>query len=130
VPRAECPGAAGALDIPHALLPRGADATLARGATAAADLVAGFDASAPSTAASGWRSPTRARAVIGLEGKRACGLAPELADDALPRLAEVLSALERELDRTVPELEAERREVEAARAPARRPRKSRRPTSG
>jgi hypothetical protein len=120
-------GAVGSVDIPHALLPRAADSELARRASAAADLVAGFGASGRLDGRFRLAVADLAKAVVGLEGMRACGLAPELAEQALPRLAEVLSLVERELDRAVPELEAERRDIEAARAPARRARKSRRP---
>ena len=53
------------------------------------------------------------------------GLAPSVADEALPRLAEVVDAVERALERAIPELQAEQRETGSVREPQRRPRKVR-----
>lgn len=111
-------------DIPDALLPRAADSDLVRRATAAADLVAGFGASARLDGRFRLAVGDLAHAVTGLEGMRACGLAPAVADEALPKLAEVLERVERALEHAVPELQAEQREAEAARQPRRRPRKT------
>ncbi|HMO01009.1 MAG TPA: hypothetical protein PKD59_16480 [Miltoncostaeaceae bacterium] len=111
-------------DIPDALLPRAADSDLARRASAAADLVAGFGASARLDGRFRLAVGDLAQAVIGLEGMRACGLAPAVAEETLPRLAEVLGLIERSLERAVPELQAEQREGDAARRPPRRPRKA------
>ncbi len=111
--------------IPSALLPRAADSELARRATALADRVAGYGASARLDGRFRLAVGDLGRAVVGLEGMRACGLAPAIADQALPQLAEVLDAVERALDEAAPELQAELREVEANRAPVRRVRRSR-----
>lgn len=111
-------------EIPDALLPRAADSDLARRATAAADLVAGFGASGRLDGRFRLAVGDLAHAVTGLEGMRACGLAPAVADEALPKLAEVLGLVERALERAVPELQAEQRETDAARQPRRRPRKA------
>ena len=111
-------------EIPDALLPRAADSDLARRAMAAADLVAGFGASARLDGRFRLAVGDLAQAVIGLEGMRACGLAPAVAEETLPQLAEVLGLIERSLERAVPELQAEQREGEAARRPPRRPRKT------
>jgi hypothetical protein len=62
--------------------------------------------------------------VIGLEGMRACGLAPAIADEALPQLAKIAAGVERELERAIPELQAEQREAGAPREPVRRSRKA------
>ena len=112
-------------DIPQALLPRAAESDLARRATALADIVGGYGASARLDGRFRLAVGDLAHAVVGLEGMRACGLAPAVADEALPQLAKVLAAVERELERAIPELQAEQREVEAAREPLRRPRKAR-----
>jgi hypothetical protein len=114
-----------ALDIPEALLPRAAESELARRATALADLVGAYGASARLDGRFRLAVGDLARAVIGLEGMRACGLAPTVADEALPRLAKVVAAVERELERAIPELQAEQREAGASREPVRRPRKAR-----
>lgn len=115
----------GALEIPHALLPRATDSELARRATALADRVAGYGASGRLDGRFRLAVGDLGRAVTGLEGMRACGLAPSVADEALPRLAEVVDAVERALERAIPELQAEQHEAEAAREPVRRPRKVR-----
>lgn len=125
---AEIPGAAAssaALDIPQALLPRAAESDLARRATALADVVGGYGASARLDGRFRLAVADLARAVVGLEGMRACGLAPAVAAEALPQLAKVVAAVERELERAVPELQAEQREAETTREPLRRPRKVR-----
>ncbi len=111
--------------IPSALLPRATDSELARRATALADRVAGYGASARLDGRFRLAVGDLGRAVVGLEGMLACGLAPAVADQALPQLAEVLDAVERALDEAAPELQAELRDAEAARAPARRARKPR-----
>ena len=115
----------GALDIPQALLPRAAESDLARRATALADIVGGYGASARLDGRFRLAVGDLAHAVVGLEGMRACGLAPTVADEALPQLAKVLAAVERELERAIPELQGEQREAEVAREPLRRPRKAR-----
>jgi hypothetical protein len=114
-----------ALDIPQALLPRATDAELARRAAVVADRVAGYAASARLDGRFRLAVGDLGRAILGLEGMRACGLAPAVADEALPRLADVLAAVERALEEALPELQAEQREAEAAREPRRRPRKAR-----
>jgi hypothetical protein len=114
-------------DIPQALLPRATESDLARRATALADIVGGYGASARLDGRFRLAVGDLAHAVVGLEGMRACGLAPTVADEALPQLAKVLAAVERELERAIPELQGEQREVEAARGPVRRPRKTRSP---
>ncbi len=111
--------------IPKALLPRAADSELARRATALADRVAGYGASTRLDGRFRLAVGDLGRAVVGLEGMRACGLAPAVADQALPQLTEVLDAVERALDDAAPELQAELRDAEAAREPARRPRRPR-----
>lgn len=111
--------------IPSALLPRAADSELARRATALADRVAGYGASARLDGRFRLAVGDLGRAVVGLEGMRACGLAPAVADQALPQLAEVLDAVERALEEAAPELQAELRDAEATRAPVRRARKPR-----
>ena len=116
---------AAALDIPQALLPRAADSDLARRATALADIVGGYGASARLDGRFRLAVGDLANAVIGLEGMRACGLAAAVAEEALPQLAKVLAGVERELERAIPELQSEQREAEAAREPLRRPRKVR-----
>ncbi len=123
IPAAAVTGAA--LDIPQALLPRAAESDLARRATALADVVGGYGASARLDGRFRLAVGDLARAVVGLEGMRACGLAPAVAEEALPQLAKVLPAVERELERAIPELQSEQREAEAAREPLRRPRKVR-----
>ena len=115
----------GALEIPHALLPRATDSELARRATALADRVAGYGASGRLDGRFRLAVGDLGRAVVGLEGMRACGLAPSVADEALPQLAEVVDAVERALERAIPELQAEQRETESVREPVRRPRKVR-----
>lgn len=125
---AEIPAAAvssAALDIPQALLPRAAESDLARRATALADVVGGYGASARLDGRFRLAVADLASAVVGLEGMRACGLAPAVAEEALPQLAKVLDGVERELERAIPELQSEQREAEAAREPLRRPRKVR-----
>ena len=112
-------------EIPRALLPRASDSELARRATALADRVAGYGASARLDGRFRLAVGDLGRAVVGLEGMRACGLAPAVADEALPRLAEVVDAVERALERAIHELQAELAEAEAAREPARRPRRPR-----
>lgn len=112
-------GAAEALTIPPALLPRAADSELARRATAAADLVAGYGASARLDGRFRLAVGDLAKAVTGLEGMRACGLAGAIADEALPRLADVVTGVEQALERAIPELQAERRDAEPREAPAR-----------
>ncbi|MGD9696123.1 MAG: hypothetical protein AB7V42_10740 [Thermoleophilia bacterium] len=111
--------------IPSALLPRATDSELARRATALADRVAGYGASARLDGRFRLAVGDLGRAVVGLEGMRACGLAPAVADQALPQLADVLDAVERALDDAAPELQAELREAETARAPTRRARRPR-----
>ena len=111
-----------ALEIPHALLPRATDSELARRATALADRVAGYGASGRLDGRFRLAVGDLGRAVTGLEGMRACGLAPSVADEALPQLAEVVDAVERALERAIPELQAEQRETESVREPVRRPR--------
>lgn len=111
--------------IPEALLPRAADSELARRAGALADRVAGFGASARLDGRFRLAVSDLGRAVVGLEGMRACGLAPDVAEQALPQLAEVLEAVERALERAIPELQSELREAEVAGPPARRARKPR-----
>jgi hypothetical protein len=123
IPAAAVTGAA--LDIPQALLPRAAESDLARRATALADVVGGYGASARLDGRFRLAVGDLAHAVVGLEGMRACGLAPAVAEEALPQLAKVLAAVERELERAIPELQSEQREAEAAREPLRRPRKVR-----
>ncbi len=115
----------GALEIPQALLPRATDSELARRATALADRVAGYGASERLDGRFRLAVGDLGRAVVGLEGMRACGLAPSVADEALPQLAEVVDAVERALERALPELQAELRETEGVREPVRRPRKVR-----
>lgn len=112
-------------EVPSALLPRAGDSELARRAAAAADLVAGYGASARLDGRFRLAVADLARAVTGLEGMRACGLAGGIAEAALPALAEVVERVERELERAIPELQAEQREIEAARQPARRSRRPR-----
>ena len=114
-----------ALEIPHALLPRAADSELARRATALADRAAGYGASGRLDGRFRLAVGDLGRAVVGLEGMKACGLAPSVADEALPQLAEVVDAVERALERAIPELQAEQRETESVREPLRRPRKVR-----
>ena len=114
-----------ALEIPHALLPRATDSELARRATALADRVAGFGASGRLDGRFRLAVGDLGRAVVGLEGMKACGLAPSVADEALPQLADVVDAVERALERAIPELQAEQRETESVREPIRRPRKAR-----
>lgn len=123
----EIPAAAMAatLDIPQALLPRAADSDLARRATAAADLVGGYGASARLDGRFRLAVADLSSAVVGLEGMRACGLAPAVAEAALPQLAEVLELVEQALERAIPELQAEQRENGAGREPLRRPRRPR-----
>jgi hypothetical protein len=112
--------------LPDPLHPRPDESELARRAQSAAELVATFSASRRLDSRFRLAVGDLARAVSGLEGMRACGFAPEIADDALPRLAQVLAQVERALERARPELEAELRERETpARPPARRPRPSR-----
>ncbi|WP_217921942.1 hypothetical protein [Miltoncostaea oceani] len=111
--------------IPKALLPRAADSELAQRATALADRVAGYGASARLDGRFRLAVGDLGRVVVGLEGMRACGLAPAVADQALPQLAEVLDAVEQALDEAAPELQAELRDAEAAREPVRRPRRPR-----
>ena len=113
-----------ALAIPPALLPRAADSELARRAAAAADLVAGYGASARLDGRFRLAVGDLAKAVAGLEGMRACGLAGAIADEALPRLAEVVTRVEQALERAVPELQVERRDTEPPEPPARRRRRS------
>jgi hypothetical protein len=115
-----------ALAIPPALLPRAEDSELARRAAAAADVVAGYGASARLDGRFRLAVGDLARAVAGLEGMRACGLAPAVADEALPRLAEVVSLVEDALERAVPELQDERRDADTGTPPrrSRRPRTS------
>ncbi|MGD9734730.1 MAG: hypothetical protein AB7V58_03860 [Solirubrobacterales bacterium] len=125
---AEIPAAAvssAALDIPQALLPRAAESDLARRASALADVVGGYGASARLDGRFRLAVADLANAVVGLEGMRACGLAPAVAEEALPQLAKVVGAVERELERAIPELQAEQREAVAAREPLPRPRKVR-----
>lgn len=124
-PIAAAAASAAALDIPPALLPRAADSDLARRATALADIVGGYGASARLDGRFRLAVGDLANAVIGLEGMRACGLAAAVAEEALPQLAKVLAGVERELERAIPELQSEQREAEAAREPLRRPRKVR-----
>ena len=119
------PMSTGAPEIPQALLPRAADSELARRATALADRVAGYGASERLDGRFRLAVGDLGRAVVGLEGMRACGLAPSVADEALPQLAEVVDAVERALERAIPELQAEQRETESVREPIRRPRKVR-----
>lgn len=121
---AAAPSAA-ALEIPQALLPRAAESDLAQRATALADVVGGYGASARLDGRFRLAVSDLAHAVVGLEGMRACGLAPAVAEEALPQLAKVLAGVERELERAIPELQSEQREAEAAREPLRRPRKVR-----
>lgn len=116
---------AAALDIPPALLPRATDSDLARRATALADIVGGYGASARLDGRFRLAVGDLASAVIGLEGMRACGLAVAVAEEALPQLAKVLAGVERELEQAIPQLQSEQREVEGAREPLRRPRKVR-----
>lgn len=123
IPGATAAGAAP--EIPKALLPRAAESDLARRATALADVVSGYGASARLDGRFRLAVGDLAHAVMGLEGMRACGLAPAVAEEALPQLAKVLAAVERELERAIPELQSEQREAEAAREPLRRPRKVR-----
>ena len=113
-----------ALAIPPALLPRATDSELARRAAAAADLVAGYGASARLDGRFRLAVGDLAKAVAGLEGMRACGLAGAIADEALPRLAEVVTRVEQALERAVPELQVERRDTEPPEPPARRRRRS------
>jgi len=117
--------AAAALEVPQALLPRATDADLARRATAIADRVAGYATSARLDGRFRLAVSDLGQAIVGLEGMRACGLAPAIADGALPQLAEVLGQVERALERAIPELQAEQREAGPARAPSPRPRKVR-----
>ncbi|MGE3141446.1 MAG: hypothetical protein AB7O53_18515 [Thermoleophilia bacterium] len=112
-------------EIPQALLPRAADSELARRATALADRVAGYGASARLDGRFRLAVGDLGHAVVGLEGMRACGLAPAIADQALPRLADMLDAVERALEEAAPALQAELRDAQAARQPVRRPRRSR-----
>jgi len=119
------PQSAAALDIPQALLPRAADSDLARRATALADIVGGYGASARLDGRFRLAVGDLAHAVVGLEGMRACGLAPAGAEEALPQLAKVLAGVERELERAIPELQSEQSEAAGAREPLRRPRKVR-----
>lgn len=112
-------------EVPSALLPRAGDSELARRAIAAADLVGGYGASARLDGRFRLAVADLAKAVTGLEGMRACGLAPRVAETALPRLAEVVERVEQELERALPELQAEQRETEVAREPARRSRRPR-----
>ncbi len=119
------PGLGPAPEIPRALLPRASDSELARRAVALADRVAGYGASARLDGRFRLAVGDLGRAVVGLEGMRACGLAASVADEALPRLAEVVEAVERALEQVTPELQAELAEAEAARAPMRRPRRPR-----
>ena len=112
-----------ALAIPPALLPRAADSELVRRAAAAADLVAGYGASARLDGRFRLAVGDLAKAVTGLEGMRACGLAGSIADEALPRLAEVMTRVEQALERAVPELQAERHDAEPREPPARRRRR-------
>ncbi|WP_217922733.1 hypothetical protein [Miltoncostaea oceani] len=114
-----------ALEIPQALLPRATDSEVARRATALADRVAGYGASERLDGRFRLAVGDLGRAVTGLEGMRACGLAPSVADEALPRLAEVVDAVERALERAIPDLQAEQQNAESVRAPVRRPRKVR-----
>jgi hypothetical protein len=114
-----------ALEIPHALLPRATDSELAHRAAALADRVAGYGSSGRLDGRFRLAVGDLGRAVVGLEGMRACGLAPSVADEALPQLAEVVDAVERALERALPELQAELRETEGVREPVRRPRKVR-----
>lgn len=111
--------------IADPLLPRAEEADLARRARAASELVGGFQGSARLDNRFCLAVRDLSRAVVGLEGMRAVGFAPEIAGDALPRLAEVLGQVERALERARPELEAERRERAQDRRPPARPRPSR-----
>lgn len=115
----------GALEIPQALLPRATDSELARRATALADRVAGYGASERLDGRFRLAVGDLGRAVVGLEGMKACGLAPSVADEALPQLAEVVDAVERALERAIPDLQAEQQNAESVRAPVRRTRKVR-----
>lgn len=114
-------------EIPRALLPRASDSELAHRATALADRVAGYGASARLDGRFRLAVGDLGRAVVGLEGMRACGLAAAVADEALPRLAEVVEAVERALERAIPDLQAELAEAQAAREPVRRARRPRAP---
>jgi len=117
--------------IADPLPPRAEQADLARRAQAAAELVAGFQGSARLDNRFCLAVRDLSRAIVGLEGMRAVGFAPEIAGDALPRLADVLAQVERALERVRPELEAERRQRAQDRRPPARPRPSRAaPSSG
>jgi len=112
-------------EVPAALLQRAGDSQLAQRATAVADLVGGYGASARLDGRFRLAVADLAKAVVGLEGMRACGLASRIADTALPRLAEVVERVEQELEWAIPELQAEQRDIDAAREPVRRSRRPR-----
>ena len=114
--------------IPEPLHARPEESPMVRRAGAAAATVAGFEGCGRLDSRFRHAVGDLARAISGLEGMRACGFAPEVAEEALPRLAEVLSAVERALERARPELEAERRSREGGGRPA--PRRPRAPRSG
>ncbi|WP_217923132.1 hypothetical protein [Miltoncostaea oceani] len=108
-----------AATIGDPLLPRAEEADLARRAQAAAELVAGFQGSPRLDNRFCLAVRDLGRAIVGLEGMRAVGFAPEIAADALPRLGDVLAQVERALERARPELEAERRKRAQDRGAAR-----------
>lgn len=116
--------------IGNPLLPRAEEADLARRARAAAELVGGFQGSARLDNRFCLAVRDLSRAIVGLEGMRAVGFAPEIAADALPRLADVLAQVERALEQARPELEAERRQRAQDRRPPARPRPPRATTDG
>lgn len=116
--------------IDDPLLPRAEEADLARRARAAAELVGGFQGSARLDNRFCLAVRDLSRAIVGLEGMRAVGFAPEIAADALPSLADVLAQVERALERARPELEAERRQRAQDRRPPARPRPSRASADG
>ncbi len=100
--------------LPDPLLPRPEDADLARRARAASEFITGFSGSIRLDNRFCQAVRDLARAITGLEGMRAVGLAPEIADDALARLGDVLSLVEEAVESARPELEAERRERSTA----------------
>lgn len=114
IPTGPRPGPSG---LPDALLPRPEDADLARRARAASELITGFSGSVRLDNRFCQAVRDLARAIAGLEGMRAVGLAPEIADEALGRLGDVLTRVEAAVESARPELEAERRERATPQAP-------------
>lgn len=110
--------------FPAVLLPEAEDGDLARRAAAVADTLAGYAGSARLDGRFRLAVKGLAAAVCGLEGMRAVGFAPDLAEAALPRLSELVAQVERAVEEAQPALERERQAAAAAApAPTRRGRR-------